>query len=356
MKCYLHIGTEKTGTTSIQEFFDINRGRLLEKGFMFTESVGADNNRAFPVAAYDLNHYDEFTASEGFDTNEKLKAFQEQFIAELEAEINGTRASHPHVDTIVFSSEHVHSRLTRANELQRLKDILHRLGIQDIQIIVYLRRPAELVNSLYIESVKAGYETPCWPPDQYYDNACNHRNTLDLYSSVFGQASITPRLFNRQDFANESIIDDIISVMGIPGDSYAFPGMMNTGISMLGLEILKRLNKRIPAYINNKPNSIRAELASYIVSNFSDEKYIMPSDLFEKYDLQYQVSNEWIRKHYFKDKQELFSTDIPQESSLSIQQEDLDKIVGLIASIWSDKQLGLLDLAKRLTEDSSDRI
>jgi hypothetical protein len=356
MKCYLHIGTEKTGTTSIQQFFNINRSRLLEKGFMFTESVGADNNRSLSVAAYDLSHYDDFTASEGFDTNEKLKAFQEQFIAELETEINGTRASHPHVDTIVFSSEHVHSRLTRANELQRLKEILHRLGIQEIQIIVYLRRPAELANSLYIESIKAGYNLRCWPPEEYYDNVCNHRNTLSLYSSVFGQTSITPRLFNRQDLVNESIIDDITSVMGIPRDSYACPGIMNKGISMLGLEILKRLNKRIPAYIDNKPNCIRAELASYIVNNFSDDKYIMPSDLFEKYDLRYHDSNEWIRQHYFKDKQELFPTDIPQQSSLNMQQEDLDKIAGLIASIWSGKQLELLELAKRLIENSSDRI
>jgi hypothetical protein len=329
---------------------------LLEKGFLFTESVGADNNRELSVVAYDLNHYDDFTASKGLDTDEKLKAFQEQAIAELEAEITNARASHPHVNTVIFSSEHVHSRLTKVNELKRLKDILHRLGIQEIQIIVYLRRPAELANSLYIESIKAGYNLRCWPPEEYYDHVCNHRNTLSIYSSVFGPASITPRLFNRQDLVNESIIDDIISVIGIPRDSYACPGMMNKGISMLGLEILKRLNKSIPAYINNKPNGIRAELASYIVGNFSDEKYIMPSDLFEKYDMRYRDSNEWIRQHYFKDKQELFSADIPQQSSLSMQQEDLDKIVALIASIWSDKQLELLGLAKRLIENSSDRI
>jgi hypothetical protein len=48
---YLHIGTEKTGTTSIQAFLDRNRSRLRSQGVLYPELPGSNNQIALSAAA-----------------------------------------------------------------------------------------------------------------------------------------------------------------------------------------------------------------------------------------------------------------------------------------------------------------
>ena len=40
MNCVLHIGIEKTGTTSLQEFFVLNQESLLSQNYKITHSLG----------------------------------------------------------------------------------------------------------------------------------------------------------------------------------------------------------------------------------------------------------------------------------------------------------------------------
>lgn len=58
---YLHIGIEKTGTTTIQKFLHLNRENLTKFDFAYTKSTGLQNNRKLVSAAYDLDTRDEFT-------------------------------------------------------------------------------------------------------------------------------------------------------------------------------------------------------------------------------------------------------------------------------------------------------
>ena len=44
MNCILHIGIEKTGTTSLQEFFILNQNILLSQNYKITHSLGKINN------------------------------------------------------------------------------------------------------------------------------------------------------------------------------------------------------------------------------------------------------------------------------------------------------------------------
>ena len=48
-RAILHIGTEKTGTTSIQKFLFQNRRKLLSSGTLFPESAGYISNQRLVV-------------------------------------------------------------------------------------------------------------------------------------------------------------------------------------------------------------------------------------------------------------------------------------------------------------------
>ena len=64
----LHIGTEKTGTTSIQEFLKKNMVRLRENGVYIPQSpmVGYGNHRWIPLIANNDDFSDEFAIIQNF--------------------------------------------------------------------------------------------------------------------------------------------------------------------------------------------------------------------------------------------------------------------------------------------------
>lgn len=339
MKCFLHIGTEKTATTTIQAFFHANRLKLLEKGFIYTKSAGIGNNQALAVAAYDIQKRDLYTRRRGIDSDGKMLAFQQKVIDNLKQEIHEASTK---ANTIIFSSEHIQSRLTRISEISRLKAILCDLGVTEATIIIYLRRPADIANSLFSTAIKCGddsLEQPPPPEHPYYANVCHHKNTLIKFSSVFGRSAMVPKIFEKNEFVNHSIIDDINTAIGIPGNTeYFIPANRNESLSPLGVKLLQRLNKDIPALAENQPNPLRANLVAYFSRYFSDSKYVMPRSLYEAYDEAFKVSNDWVREEYFPGKESLFSQSIPKESHIDFSEVDLDRIAAFISQIWKDKQ------------------
>jgi hypothetical protein len=349
MKCFLHIGTEKTASTTIQAFFRANTTKLLEKGFIYTMSAGLGNNQALSVAAYDLARRDEYTRFCQIDSVEKMASFQKDTIANLKKEIQDAAKT---ADKVIFSSEHLQSRLTSHSELLRLKSILLELGMSEVSIIVYLRRPADIANSLYSTALKCGahsLEAPPPPSDTYFSNVCHHKNTLLRFASVFGRSALIPRLFERRELVNQSIIDDIMSVIGMPPDAdYILPPNLNEALSPLGAKLLKRLNQHIPALAGGRPNPVRSNLLDLINLHFSDGKYVMPKFLYEAYDKTFRESNEWVCREFFPGRSSLFSDAIPEESSLAISDDELDKFAAFIAQAWKTKQGRILQLSNQL--------
>jgi len=340
MKCILHIGGKKTATTTLQTFFSLNRIKLLENGFIYTSSTGDINNQALSVAAYNLHRRDDFTLRMGLNSDRKLKRFQNQTILNLKKEITTHLTQNPNL-SLLFSSEHLQSRLIKTEEISRLKDILTSLGVNNISVIVYLRRPAEIANSLYSTQIKLGmtHTLPSSPSDPYLFNLCNHRNTLQRFRSVFGSSAVHPRLFDKDAFIGRSIINDFLNLIGIrPDQSFTLPKIENESLSSTGVNLLRRVNQSVPMWINEKPNPKRANLASYFEKHLSDRKYMMPAQLYKEYDSAFKDSNEWVRRNYFPDRECLFSQTIHTEISQKTSEVDLDHISDLIAHIWNDKQ------------------
>ena len=63
----LHIGTEKTGTTSIQEFLAINRAALAEQGLHVPEFLGARSHRWAAYMAENADRVDGFSRQIGLE-------------------------------------------------------------------------------------------------------------------------------------------------------------------------------------------------------------------------------------------------------------------------------------------------
>jgi hypothetical protein len=182
---YLHIGLEKTGTTSVQAFLDTNRARLAERGVFFPRSLGAQNQKA--LAAYALEDASKDAATKVRGAPEEIAGFREG-LEQRFAEEAATRTE----STLLISSEDL-SRLFRPDEIDRALSFLSPYS-DAIRVIVFLRRQDLLAASRYYSLVLGGRRKAAVFPSgkevipPYY----NYHKTLSGWISKVGAANILP--------------------------------------------------------------------------------------------------------------------------------------------------------------------
>lgn len=333
MRAVVHIGTEKTGTTTLQEFLHRNRDRLRKQGLLFTQSAGKRNNQQITVAAYPPERRDDATIRLGIDSDEALRAYQRRIVDDLSGEI----ASHDG-DRVLFSSEHLQSRLKSLDEIHKFKDVLSSLGIQEIEIILYLRDPREICRSLYASAIAMGstMRQPPAPETPYFEIICNHRRTLEKWSSVFGADLVRPRLYELGNWVGGSLIEDFCSAAGIEfDDEFVVPPACNESLSHLGLEVLRRINEKIPRISKGHFNRSRAALVALVRTHCKGGSYVPGPEIVEAYGQHFDSSNEWVRKRYFPERGELFPAR-PTAVATTVQASDgeLNDLAELVVAAW----------------------
>lgn len=368
MDCKLHIGTPKTATTSIQEFICLNRTELLQQGIICTQAAQFKANTEIPnttaagfqgdlnltLAAFDIYKKNGLCNQNNIHSQTDLERFQSQLIADLKAEIGKISTDFPGCSKIVFSSEYIHLLLTEEKQLTRFKSVLHGLGINKIDIIVYLRNPADLASSFYSTSIKSGGigTEPPNPDNQQYRHLCDHRQTLERYINVFGDEAVHPRLFDRNSDRSSSIVDDFIQSIGASKHgNYISPDNRNLSLSTEGVEILRRLNHYFPVWIGKLSNPLRVGLVDYFEEFYSKGSYRMPSITRKKYDEYYRDSNEWVRGKYFSDRKFLFAEKHNQSNKMhSINDAQTNSLTRDLATRW------LENFSNRAVNDSETTI
>ena len=79
MKVVLHIGTEKTGTSTLQETLYLNRELLHQHGCHLLQSANKKNARLVPAYCLSDDHYDDFYENHHWLTIEEKNHFKESF-------------------------------------------------------------------------------------------------------------------------------------------------------------------------------------------------------------------------------------------------------------------------------------
>lgn len=315
MKAFLHIGTEKTGSTSIQNFIKENK-KELQKHICIPNSLGF-NHWPLAVLAYQENKIDSFRITNNILKKEDFDNYKNNLFNELKQELKGKTK-------ILFTSELIHSRLTTKEELIRLKEILHKLGINDIKIIIYLREQGELINSLYSEAIKWSeidekfdfelkdsfdleFKDGFRKNISHFQFICDHKNTLKIWQEVFGLDNIIPTIFDKKYFKNQDLISDFLDKIEITNSNkFNKTKNSNEALDTYGVDLLLYLNKELPIFINNKSNPLRGDIVRYMNKYFTDKKYSykLNKDIIENIRKYYKADNDYIVSTYFNSKQE----------------------------------------------------
>jgi hypothetical protein len=301
----LHIGTEKTGTTSIQEFLGINRARLAEQGVHVPAFLGERTHRWAAYMAENVDRIDYFSIELGLaEDGEKRQARKQEIRAQLEAEV----ALHPECRWLI-SSEHLQSRLTTQEEVERLAAILQPL-FSEIQIVVYLRHPLATAVSYWSMRVKGGAPLlALGEPGSFGHHICDHRGILERWMAAFASATFTVRLFEHQSFVAGDLIRDFCEACGVEWhQNLAMPARLNETLSYQAIRLLARINEKVPRWLDGRINPNRAALASSFLESFASFPPYRPSrSEQERYSAFYRDSEEWVRATFFPQRERLWS-------------------------------------------------
>lgn len=245
-KCILHIGLEKTGTSTIQKFLSDNRDLLRREAVLYPRAGHADAGGScwgFAALACSTPWEKDIGRFLGLRSQADVDAYRTAVTQELALEFSREDG----VATMIVSSEHFHSRLCTRQDIARLKSFMAQWA-ESFQIVLYLRRQDRIALGLYSTHVRSGQTepTPFLPRagkalPYYYDYETAYLN----WAAVFGASNMTLRIFDDAEFAGGSLLADFSAACGLSLAGKSLPSPVNASIDPAGTAFLLEANRQL---------------------------------------------------------------------------------------------------------------
>lgn len=299
----LHIGTEKTGTTSLQAFLSANRAALEQNGFRYARFAGDDNHRALAAYASADSERDDLRQRFEITSAADLAGFRARLEAEAEAEI----AAYPE-HTFILSNEHCSSRLITPEDIARLKALLDRL-FSRVEIALYLRRQDRVAVSFYSTQLLMGSpEARLLPEGDELDFYYDYEALLARWAEAFGRARVHPALFEPESLTGGSVTEDFAARWGLGGGLQPV-ARHNASLRPEAQALLDRLNAAFPPVIEGRANPLRGDLANVLAASHAGPGRRPSRAQVEAFLARHEASNDAVRRTWFPEREHLFDAD-----------------------------------------------
>jgi hypothetical protein len=238
-KIILHIGLEKTGTTSVQEFLVVNRDPLVKSGYFVPTCFKHSNH--YEMALLGLGGIEEskllkWAGLSGRD----LKEFSDHLLEAIGDEIV---RDHTCLVSSEFLTSQIDSRYGPSEIIRKLK-----FYFDEIEAIVFIRRPEQLLASRYSTTILAGSTQ-----ELDIDKAAQRRIASQLlfekvianWQSALGSENLTFRVFPEKTFG-VSVIERYLDSIGAnfqQGNWNDTNLVTNKRLSKRGLELIRMMNQ-----------------------------------------------------------------------------------------------------------------
>jgi len=295
VELYLHIGTEKTGTSSVQNFFGNNREFLARAGVLYPETPGHRNHTGLAGAAIEVSTRGALRKTLGIKTDQDVEDLRARLVSGLAAEIS----SRP-FKKAVMSGEHCSSRLLSDGEVGWLKDVLAP-HFAKIYIVVYLRRQDDFLLSTYSTGVKSGSQRRLdIPPQEVIQNRYDYWGLVSRWARVFGKEQIICRKFERGALKSGDIVEDILAVTGIEASpAFDRPQDANESLDADSLEFLRLFNAHVPRFVRGEINPARANVIGLLSQMSSGPLVTLSDPQLREFMGFFEESNRKVAMEYF---------------------------------------------------------
>lgn len=315
----LHIGSGKTGTSSVQNFLHRNRERLAELGHLYPRSPGRDRHTQlghFVMPDKQLVKINTWQ-SQDFDDPEE---FRRDFRRRLVSEVNASGLAH-----VIMSDEALYGAPTGA--LSRMRAFTDQVA-RSVRVLVYLRRQDDHLISRYQQVVKVGEvrrlaeRTASMDLSWTYD----YHARLSAWRRLLEPTELVVRRFEPDRFAQGSLYQDFLDAAGVDVTAAELeqPPNRNESLDADSVEFLRLLNlHRVehegarPGHINNRRLVVRLAEAS------SRPVLTLPPAVLDEFMAQWEESNRAVATDFLGDPSgELFRA--PRKTSDTTSDQVLD--------------------------------
>jgi len=349
MDLYLHIGTEKTGTTAIQRFFKTNREALAERDICYPTAPGNENHLALARAALLFDKRGALRRTAQIRTDDDVHNFRKTLLADLSAELT----ARPY-RFAVMSNEHCSSHLLDDEEVVWLKDALAPL-FDRIRIVVYLRRQDDYLLSSYSTAVKSGVtHTLAIPRERAIHVHYDHWDLLSRWARVFGRDNIIARRFEKTSLKSGDVVDDFLDCTGIEASSsFQRPDTANESLDAESLEFLRLFNEHIPRLTDDGISPLRDNVVPLLSKISKGPLLTLPEAELADFMALFRDSNAKVAAEYFGGvpsggDDPLFAPRNDTRPRVTGVTLSVERTVEICAWLWQNKQAQVDRVTERL--------
>ncbi|MEP3295792.1 MAG: hypothetical protein ABJO27_04795 [Pseudoruegeria sp.] len=332
MKAIIHIGRQKTGTTSLQSFLKANALELETQDFRyslvgqktitqreFAISAKVASGRPIPKGNTKLFY--------GLKTNEDAKNLADRFNNEFEQEMSGWNEK-----CFLLSSEYLNAWFDQTDQIKELDAYFSRF-FSERGYVIYLRRQEDHVLSSYSQRLKSSKVITL---DEYIQQShkFNYNRLVTNWANAVGRENLAVRLFEKDNMLNGDLIEDYCHLVGIDLANLKRPAHKNEALSSVAMDVLYQLNKTLPKF---KPDGTMNEARKGVVTQLMNldettEKKRLTSSQLDLIRSANKQSNEKLRAEFFPELAELFPSR-PDQVFASADRSHEEKVSTLMKKI-----------------------
>lgn len=352
-RCVLHLGTEKTGSTSIQSFLEANRERLLRLGYLVPSCFGIPNHMGITVACGSSGNVADL-CRHVLRAGEDISGYRKRLAGELADEIRS--ATEAGATTLLVSNEHLHSRIRTIDEARCVVDLLSQ-WVERVEGVLYLRRQDRLAVSLHSTRLKvdSGTRAQMFPDDpaglQYYD----YLALAKRWRSALGDGQLRLRRFERVRLAGGDVLKDYLGIVGLPAEpgDWALPKAMNESLSIAAQAFLEAFNQRIPRYVGRKLNPLRGNIVGILEQHFpGDGPAVARGPALDFYG-RFRQDNRLLAEE-FGFEEGMFDEDFDHYPETPVV-PDFDEAVRIACELWLAQRRTILRLERQASARAARR-
>jgi hypothetical protein len=303
--CYLHIGGEKTESTSIQEFLSVNRDGLADRGILYPRLDHRINHLGIAACIQHDPAQEplDFTSGAQELFSQLGKATASDFRAFYDRQTDGLRRAveKSRCDTLILSSEHFQSRSDSEAKLHRLKAILSDVA-EEVRAIFYIRRQDKTATSLYSTALRVGHGNfkPVLPLGGDIQLTFDYWRSCRLFGEVFGDNALNLRLFGKEHFADGDLISDFCQAVEIADpDALERPPASNPSLSRIAQRFLALMNRNRHERFGPHADRYRHGIIPILEAHYAGKGAQPPREQAEAFAARFAEDNEKIRERFF---------------------------------------------------------
>lgn len=303
MKCILHVGPPKTGSTTIQSFLRQNKEILLAKGILAL--AHNEIQRKLPFFFKTHANLTPWAKRKQLDHPEKMEALKKDTHNYINSQIKKHKP-----DILILSSEGLPTLPTA--DMMNMRDYLRGFAAE-IEILIFLRRSDFRILSSYKNMVRNKGITA--DIDTEYSARYDDGNTIRNLGECFGSDKIIPVICKdshprkaEADGHIEALLKVLFKNADVTQDDFIIPNRKNIAWDFKAVYYMREFNK----IAKGKPEfeQYRRPLARLLQEHFSGgEKLRIKKSVAETIVENHKAGWEDIRQQYFPDQDTLFHMD-----------------------------------------------